>query len=286
MKNIWARSAFAQGKECCRYVDNTSNNPVVCWTEVFRMWTRSRCILYKTIYRRQKLSEMILVINRSNYGFAFVRLVNRSYDYRQNWTLLGPIAIINRICDQNHSIADYVRNRRGKVTNNLNGSGQYNWSTWSNIDRLYETVYFRKLSLFRYKLWVDTSTSRHTCKFINNAQFTLLFFIPCDFWLDDLITYNYFGHLEYLTFCFACRLFIRILSLHPFFNSTAVQKSSKLQKRRKQKPRKGICSEVKSIELRDEKVTLKCFFWRCKPQGKFILETIEDGGPPSAVSRK
>lgn len=144
MKNIWARSAFAQEKECCRYVDNTSNNPVVCWIEVFRMWTRSRCILYKTIYRRQKLSEMILDINRSNYGFAFV--------YRPNWTILGPITIINRICDQNHSIADYVRNRRGKVTNNLNGSGQYNWSTWSNIDRLYETVYFRKLSLFRFNL--------------------------------------------------------------------------------------------------------------------------------------
>ena len=98
--------------------------------------------------------------------------------------------------------------------------------------------------------------------------------------------FNYFGHLEYLTFCFACRLFTRILSLHPFFNSTAVQKSSKLQKRRKQKPRKGICSEVKSIELRDEKVTLKYFFWRCKPQGKFIFETIEDRGLPSAVSRK
>ena len=28
MKSIWARSAFAQEKECCRYVDNTSNNPV------------------------------------------------------------------------------------------------------------------------------------------------------------------------------------------------------------------------------------------------------------------
>lgn len=115
-----------------------------------------------------------------------------------------------------------------------------------------------KLSLFLYKLWMDTSTSMHTCIFINNGQIVLL--IPCDFRLHDLITYNYFGHLEYLTFCFACRLFTRILSLHPFFNSTAVQKSSKLQKRRKQKPRKGICPEVKSIELRDEKVTLNCFF--------------------------
>ena len=85
----------------------------------------------------------------------------------------------------------------------------------------------------------------HTCKFINSAQFVLLFFISCDFRLDDLITYNYFGHLEYLTFCFACRLFTKTLSLHPFFNLTAVQKSSKLQKRRKQKPRKGICPEVK-----------------------------------------
>ena len=143
-----------------------------------------------------------------------------------------------------------------------------------------------KLSLFRYKLWMDTSTSMHTCIFINNGQFVLL--IPCDFRLDDLITYNYFGHLEYLTFCFACRLFTRILSLHPFFNSTAVQKSSKLQKRRKQKPRKGIYPEIKSIKLQDEKMTLKCFFWCCKPQGKFILETIEDRdawrtfrGPPS-----
>ena len=101
--------------------------------------------------------------------------VNRSHDYRPNWTILGPITIINRICDQNHSIADYVRNRRGKVTNNLNGSGQYNWSTWSNIDRLYETVYFRKLSLFQYKLWMDTSTSMHTCKFINSAQFVFFY---------------------------------------------------------------------------------------------------------------
>ena len=133
-----------------------------------------------------------------------------------------------------------------------------------------------KLSLFRYKLWMDTSTSMHTCIFINNGQFVLP--IPCDFRLDDLITYNYFGYLEYLTFCFACRLFTRILSLHPFFNSTAVQKSSKLQKRRKQKPRKGICPEIKSIKLQDEKMALKCFFWRCKPQGKFILETIEDRG--------
>lgn len=105
--------------------------------------------------------------------------------------------------------------------------------------------YFRKLSLFQYKLWMDTSTSMHTCKFINSAQFVLLFFISCDFRLDDLITYNYFGHLEYLTFCFACRLFTKTLSLHPFFNLKAVQKSSKLQKRRKQKPRKGICPEVK-----------------------------------------
>ena len=126
------------------------------------------------------------------------------------------------------------------------------------------------------------------------------FFISCDFRLDDLITYNYFGHLEYLTFCFACRLFTRILSLHPFFNSTAVQKSSKLPKRRKQKPRKGICLEIKSIKLQDKKMALKCFFWRRKPQGKFILETIEDRGsriedrdawrtfrgPPCAVSRK
>ena len=133
-----------------------------------------------------------------------------------------------------------------------------------------------KLSLFRYKLWMDTSTSMHTCIFINNGQIVLP--IPCDFRLDDLITYNYFGYLEYLTFCFACRLFTRILSLHPFFNSTAVQKSSKLQKRRKQKPRKGICPEIKSIKLQDEKMALKCFFWRCKPQGKFILETIEDRG--------
>ena len=136
-----------------------------------------------------------------------------------------------------------------------------------------------KLSLFRYKLWMDTSTSMHTCIFINNGQFVLL--IPCDFRLDDLITYNYFGHLEYLTFCFACRLFTRILSLHPFFNSTAVQKSSKLQKRRKQKPRKGICPEVKSIELRDEKVHWSAFFDVANPKGNSSLKLlrIEDFHP-------
>ena len=113
--------------------------------------------------------------------------------------------------------------------------------------------------------------------------------------MDDLITYNYFGHLEYLTFCFACRLFTRILSLHPFFNSTAVQKSSKLQKRRKQKLRKGICPEIKSIKLQDEKMALKCFFWRCNPKGNSSskLLRIEDRdawrtfrGPPCVVSRK
>ena len=92
-----------------------------------------------------------LLTDRTTASLLF-DFVNRSHDYRPNWTILGPIIIINRICDQNHSIADYVRNRRGKVTNNLNGSGQYNWSTWSNIDRLYETVYFRKLSLFRFNL--------------------------------------------------------------------------------------------------------------------------------------
>ena len=92
-----------------------------------------------------------LLTDRTTASLLF-DFVNRSHDYRPNWTILGPITIINRICDQNHSIADYVRNRRGKVTNNLNGSGQYNWSTWSNIDRLYETVYFRKLSLFRFNL--------------------------------------------------------------------------------------------------------------------------------------
>ena len=115
-----------------------------------------------------------LLTDRTTTSLLF-DFVNRSHDYRPNWTILGPITIINRICDQNHSIADYVRNRRGKVTNDPNGSGQYNWSTWSNIDRLYETVYFRKSSLFQYKLWMDTSTSMHTCKFINNAQFVLLF---------------------------------------------------------------------------------------------------------------
>ena len=90
-------------------------------TKVFRVWTRSRCILYKTVYRRQMLSEVILVISRSNYGFA-----NLLYDYKPNGTLLGPITVINRTCDQNPSIADYVRNRRGKVANDPNGSGQYN----------------------------------------------------------------------------------------------------------------------------------------------------------------
>ena len=150
-----------------------------------------------------------------------------------------------------------------------------------------------KLSLFRYKLWMDTSTSMHTCIFINNGQFVLP--IPCDFRLDDLITYNYFGYLEYLTFCFACRLFTRILSLHPFFNSTAVQKSSKLQKRRKQKPRKGICPEVKSIKLQDEKWHWSAFFDVANPKGNSSskLLRIEDRdawrtfrGPPCAVSRK
>ena len=42
-------------------------------TKVCKVWTRSRCILYKTVYRRQMLSEVILVISRSNYGFTFVR---------------------------------------------------------------------------------------------------------------------------------------------------------------------------------------------------------------------
>ena len=134
----------------------------------------------------------------------------------------------------------------------------------------------------------------HTYKFINSAQFVLLFFISCDFRLDDSITYNYFGHLEYLTFCFACRLFTKTLSLHPFFNLTAVQKSSKLQKRRKQKPRKGIYLEVKSIKLQDE-MTLKCFFDVANPKGNSFskLLRIEDRaarrtfrGPSCAVSRK
>ena len=115
-----------------------------------------------------------LLTDRTSASLLF-DFANRSHDYRPNWTLLGPITIINRICDQNPSVADYVRNRRGKVTNDPNGSGQYNWSTLSNIDRLYETVYFRKFSLFQYKLWMDTSTSMHTCKFINSAQFVLLF---------------------------------------------------------------------------------------------------------------
>ena len=128
---------------------------------------------------------------------------------------------------------------------------------------------------------MDTSTSMHTCKFINSAQFVLLFFISCDFRLDDLITYNYFGHLEYLTFCFACRLFTKTLSLHPFFNLTAVQKSSKLQKRRKQKPRKGICLEVKSIKLQDEKSHRSAFFDVANPKGnsssKLVrIETLEE----------
>ena len=221
-----------------------------------------------------------LLTDRTSASLLF-DFVDRSHDYRPNWTLLGPITIINRICDQNPSVADYVRNRRGKVTNDPNGSGQYNWSTWSNIDRLYETVYFRKLSLFQYKLWMDTSTSMHTCKFINSAQFVLLFFISCDFRLDDLITYNYFGHLEYLTFCFACRLFTKTLSLHPFFNLKAVQKSSKLQKRRKQKPRKGICPEVKLIKLQDEKWHRSAFFDVANPKGnsssKLVrIETLEE----------
>ena len=137
---------------------------------------------------------------------------------------------------------------------------------------------------------MDTSTSMHTCKFINSAQFVLLFFISCDFRLDDLITYNYFGHLEYLTFCFACRLFTKTLSLHPFFNLTAVQKSSKLQKRRKQKPRKGICLEVKSIKLQDQKWHWSAFFDVANPKGNSSskLLRIEDRaarrtfrGPPS-----
>lgn len=235
-----------------------------------------------------------LLTDRTSASLLF-DFVNRSHDYRPNWTVLGPITIINRICDQNPSVADYVRNRRGKVTNDPNGSGQYNWSTWSNIDRLYETVYFRKLSLFQYKLWMDTSTSMHTYKFINSAQFVLLFFISCDFRLDDSITYNYFGHLEYLTFCFACRLFTKTLSLHPFFNLTAVQKSSKLQKRRKQKPRKGIYLEVKSIKLQDEKWHWSAFFDVANPKGNSFskLLRIEDRaarrtfrGPPCAVSRK
>ena len=115
-----------------------------------------------------------LLTDRTSASLLF-DFVNRSHDYRPNWTVLGPITIINRICDQNPSVADYVRNRRGKVTNDPNGSGQYNWSTWSNIDRLYETVYFRKLSLFQYKLWMDTSTSMHTCKFINSAQFVFFY---------------------------------------------------------------------------------------------------------------
>ena len=221
-----------------------------------------------------------LLTDRTSASLLF-DFVNRSHDYRPNWTVLGPITIINRICDQNPSVADYVRNRRGKVTNDPNGSGQYNWSTWSNIDRLYETVYFRKLSLFQYKLWMDTSTSMHTYKFINSAQFVLLFFISCDFRLDDSITYNYFGHLEYLTFCFACRLFTKTLSLHPFFNLTAVQKSSKLQKRRKQKPRKGIYLEVKSIKLQDEKWHWSAFFDVANPKGNSSLKLlrIEDFHP-------
>ena len=108
--------------------------------------------------------------------------------------------------------------------------------------------------------------------------------------MDDLITYNYFGHLEYLTFCFACRLFTKTLSLHPFFNLKAAQKSSKLQKRRKQKPRKGICPEVKSIKLQDEKWHWSAFFDFANPKGNSSskLLRIEDRaarrtfrGPPS-----
>ena len=69
-------------------------------TKVFRVWTRSRCILYKTVYRRQMLSEVILVISRSNYGFAFVRFLLISYMITNRMGLflvLLPLSIVHVI---------------------------------------------------------------------------------------------------------------------------------------------------------------------------------------------
>ena len=42
-------------------------------------------------------SEIVMVtIDKSDSRFAVVHFVNHSYDYRPNWTPLGPITIINR----------------------------------------------------------------------------------------------------------------------------------------------------------------------------------------------
>ena len=41
-------------------------------------------------------SEIVMVtIDKSDSRFAVVHFVNHSYDYRPNWTPLGPITIIN-----------------------------------------------------------------------------------------------------------------------------------------------------------------------------------------------
>lgn len=77
-------------------------------TKVCKVWTRSRCILYKTVYRRQMLCEVILVISRSNYGFTFVRFSltwlqaeldsSRSYNHYQSYMWLESLHC--RLCQE------------------------------------------------------------------------------------------------------------------------------------------------------------------------------------------
>ena len=124
------------------------------------------------------------------------------------------------------------------------------YRTFVGLKRLYLRQRHRKHKFSERWNFTDSKIKNHIC-FSRLAQIlTLLKVKPVMFIVDVYVNVStcatsvspfhiFFGNS---LFSFSYRLFTRISSSHPFFNSTAALKWSLLKKQKLSKPKKGICS--------------------------------------------
>lgn len=123
------------------------------------------------------------------------------------------------------------------------------YRTLVGLKRLYLRQRHRKNTFSERWIFIDSKLKNHIC-FSRLVQMPTLLKVKVVFIVDVYINVSicatsvipFLIFIVNSLFSFSHRLFTRISSSHPFFNSTAALKWSLLKKQKLSKPKKGTCS--------------------------------------------